>query len=115
MKQSYALLLAVLLTGLARPALGQDAKAVDRGKAVFSEQKCSLCHAVAGKGNPKGPLDDVGSKLTAEQIKQWITDPVGTAAKTTPAPKRKPAMKKKDLPEADVDALVVLLAGLKAK
>ena len=41
MKCFYVLLLAVLLTGLARPALGQDAKAVDRGKAVFSEQKCS--------------------------------------------------------------------------
>ena len=82
---------------------------------MFTAQKCTTCHAIAGKGNKKGPLDDVGSKLTAEQIKQWITDPVGTAAKTKPAPNRKPAMKKKDLSAGDVDALVALLTTLKAK
>jgi mono/diheme cytochrome c family protein len=95
-------------------ASGQDPKA-EKGMQVFVAQKCTTCHSIAGKGSKKGPLDDVGTKLTAEQIKQWITDPVGTAAKTKPAPKRTPAMKKKDLPAGDVDALVALLSGLKAK
>jgi mono/diheme cytochrome c family protein len=99
---------------IAGSASGQDPKA-EKGLQVFTAQKCTTCHAIAGKGNKKGSLDDVGSKLTAEQIKQWITDPVGTAAKTTPAPTRKPPMKKKDLSAGDVDALVVLLSGLKAK
>lgn len=92
----------------------QDAKAA-KGKEIFTAQKCTLCHSIAGVGNKKGPLDDVGAKLTPDQIKAWITDPEGTAAKTTPPPTRKPPMKKKALPAADVEALVAYLSGLKSK
>jgi mono/diheme cytochrome c family protein len=104
----------VALLAIAGSASGQDPK-VQKGLQVFTAQKCTTCHAIAGKGNKKGPLDDVGSKLTAEEIKEWITDPVGMAAKTTPAPTRKPVMKKKAMSGGDVDALVALLSGLKAK
>ena len=90
----------------------QDAKAA-KGKEIFTAQKCTLCHSIAGAGNKKGPLDDVGTKLTPDQIKAWIADPVGTAAKTTPPPTRKPPMKKKPLSDADVEALVAYLSGLK--
>jgi len=103
-----------VVLAIAGSASGQDPKA-EKGMQVFTAQKCTTCHAIGGKGNKKGPLDDVGSKLTAEQIKEWITDPVGTAAKTKPAPTRKPVMKKKDLSAGDVDALVTLLSALKAK
>jgi mono/diheme cytochrome c family protein len=103
-----------VVLAIAGSASGQDPKG-EKGMQVFVAQKCTTCHSIAGKGSKKGPLDEVGSKLTAEEIKQWIIDPIGTAAKTTPAPKRKPAMKKKDLPAGDVDALVALLSGLKAK
>ena len=30
---------------------------------VYEQQKCSVCHSIEGKGNKKGPLDGVGSKL----------------------------------------------------
>jgi mono/diheme cytochrome c family protein len=103
----------VAFLAIAGSASGQDPKA-EKGMQVFVAQKCTTCHSIAGKGNKKGPLDEIGTKLTAEQIKQWITDPVGTAAKTTPAPTRKPPMKKKDLSPGDVDALLALLTGLKA-
>jgi len=105
---------AVALLAIGGSASAQDPKA-EKGMQVFVAQKCTTCHSIAGKGSKKGPLDDVGSKLTADQIKQWIIDPVGTAAKTTPPPKRKPAMKKKELPADEVEALVVLLSALKAK
>lgn len=114
MKRSYALLLAVLLTGLARPALGQDAKAVDRGQAVFTEQKCTLCHSVAGKGNPKGSLDEVGSKRTGDEIRQWLLTPKEMAEKEKAT--RKPPMQPfTKLSKADLDALVVYLQTLKKK
>ena len=45
-------------------------------------QKCSVCHAVAGKGNKANPLDGVGAKLSAADIRAWIVDPVAMAAKT---------------------------------
>ena len=53
----------------------QDADKAKRGEAVYAEQKCSLCHSIAGKGNAKGSLDGVGKKLSAEEIKQWIVNP----------------------------------------
>jgi mono/diheme cytochrome c family protein len=114
MRLFNVLWLAVVIVGIARPALGQDAKQVDRGKAVFSAQKCTLCHAVAGKGNPKGPLDDVGSRLTADQIRQWLLTPKEMAEKQKAT--RQPAMQPfAKLPKEDLDALVAYLQTLKKK
>ena len=81
------------------------------GAKVFADQKCSVCHSIAGKGNAKGPLDDVGTKLSAADISLWLTDAVGQTAKTKAA--RKPVMKNYTLPKADLDALVAYLASLK--
>jgi mono/diheme cytochrome c family protein len=91
-------------------AAAQDAK-VQKGMQVYAAQKCSQCHSVAGKGNAKGKLDDVGSKLAPAEIKEWIVDPVAMAAKNKKD--RKPPMKKKAIPDADVDALVAYLSTLK--
>jgi mono/diheme cytochrome c family protein len=92
-------------------AVAQDKK-VERGKAVFAEQKCSICHSTAGKGNPKGPLDDVGSKLTADEMRQWLTSPTEMADKAKAT--RKPPMKSfSTLPKEDIDALVAYLQTLK--
>jgi mono/diheme cytochrome c family protein len=95
-----------------RVASAEDAK-VERGREVFAAQKCTLCHSIAGKGSKKGPLDEVGSKLTPAEIREWIVDPVGMTGRTKPAPTRKPPMKKKAMPPGDVDALVALLTTLK--
>ena len=61
--RSYVVSLCVSLLGLGltAPAWAQDAKA---GEKLFADQKCSVCHSIAGKGNAKGPLDDVGSRLS---------------------------------------------------
>lgn len=99
----------MLLVGMTSVASAQDAKA--KGDAVFTAQKCSLCHAVAGKGNPKGALDEVGSKLKADEIRAWITDAKGMTTKTGAT--RKPDMKAFALPKDDVDNLVAYLMTLK--
>jgi mono/diheme cytochrome c family protein len=114
MRLSYVLVLAVVLTGAARPAQGQDTKAIDRGKAVYAEQKCSICHSVAGKGNPKGPLDEIGSKLSPDQMRQWLVTPKEMAEKEKAT--RKPPMQPfTKLSKADLDALVAYLQTLKKK
>jgi mono/diheme cytochrome c family protein len=100
-----------LSIGLAAPALAQDAKAT--GEKVYAEQKCMVCHAIGGKGNAKGPLDEVGSKLTADDIRAWITDAKGMTAKTKAA--RKPEMKVYTLPKEEVDGLVAYLSAMKKK
>ena len=100
---------ALFLLGVAGTVSAQD-KA--KGEAVFAAQKCSLCHSIAGKGNPKGALDDVGSKLKADEIRAWIVDAKGMTAKTGAT--RKPEMKSyASLPKDDVDALVAYLQTLK--
>jgi mono/diheme cytochrome c family protein len=105
-KVGFAVLFAV---GVAGGASAQDAKA--RGEQVYAAQKCSLCHSIAGKGNAKGALDDVGSKLKTDDIRAWIVDAHAMTAKTKAA--RKPEMKQYSLPTEEVDALVAYLSSLK--
>jgi len=105
---------AVLCIAWGTAAFSQDAKVVERGKQVYAEQKCKLCHSIAGEGNVKGPLDGCGSKLTAAEIKEWIVNPKEMTAKTKAA--RKPFMKAyPSLPQADLDALVAYMQSLKKK
>ena len=99
----------LLMLGAASAASAQDLKA--KGQQVFTDQKCNLCHSIAGKGNAKGPLDDVGSKASADDIRAWITDGKAMTAKTKAA--RKPEMKQYTLAKDDVDALVSYLSTLK--
>lgn len=98
----------MLCAGLAATAGAQDAK---KGEALFTEQKCTLCHSIGDKGNKKGPLDGVASKLKADEIRGWLTDAKGMAAKTKAT--RKPEMKAYTLPKEDVDALLAYLTTLK--
>jgi mono/diheme cytochrome c family protein len=105
---AYVVVLSLVFGG---SAVAQDAKAV--GEKVYTEQKCSICHSLSGKGNAKGPLDDVGSKLSADEIRAWITDAKAMTVKTK-AP-RKPEMKAYSLPKDEVDALVTYLSAMKKK
>jgi hypothetical protein len=68
-----------------------------------------------GERQPQGPAG-VGSKLSAAEIRGWITDPAGSAEKAKAD--RKPAMavmqsKFKSLSKEDLDNLVAYLSSLK--
>ena len=107
--------LLVLVFGLLTPSSARaQTAAVERGMKVFAESKCSMCHSVAGKGNAKGILDDVGAKHSADEIRQWLVDPEAMRVKT--GAERKPLMKSyASLPKGDIDALVTYLQTLKVK
>ena len=114
MRVSAVLAAAVLTAAVTTPALAQDAAKIERGKAVYVEQKCKLCHSIGGEGNAKGPLDDVGSKFKADEIKEWIVNPQAMTEKHKAT--RKPAMKAyPNLPAADLEALVAYMGSLKKK
>jgi mono/diheme cytochrome c family protein len=82
------------------------------GETVYAAQKCSMCHSLDGKGQAKGPLDGVGAKMSADDIRQWIVDPATMTKKANAT--RKPPMKAyPNLPKADLDALVTFLAAKK--
>lgn len=97
--------LCVVASAQAQPAL------VAKGEALFTAQRCTMCHAVAGKGNAKGALDGVGAKYKPAELRQWLVAPAEMSAKHNAT--RKPAMRDfSKLPAEDLDALVAYLQSL---
>ena len=94
-------------------AYAQDADQVKKGQEVYAAQKCSVCHAIAGKGNKTNPLDGVGAKLSAADIRAWIVDPVAMTAKTKSTKKPPMPAKYGKLAAAEIDALVAYMQSLK--
>jgi mono/diheme cytochrome c family protein len=96
---------------IASTALAQSAAQIEKGKEVYAAQKCQVCHSIGGVGNKRGALDEVGTKLSADEIRQWIVSAPEMTAKTKAA--RKPVMKAYTLPKEELDALVAYLHSLK--
>jgi mono/diheme cytochrome c family protein len=88
----------------------QDAQ---KGAEVYTAQKCMACHSISGKGNKSNPLDGVGAKLSATDIRQWIVSPKEMSTKTKST--KKPPMPDRyaKLPAADIDAMVAYMQSLK--
>jgi mono/diheme cytochrome c family protein len=99
--------------GCAISAAAQDAALVKKGQEVYTAQKCQMCHAIAGKGGKASALDGVGAKLSAEDIRQWITHPKEAAAKAKSTKKPLMPAKYATLPAADIDAMVAYMQSLK--
>jgi mono/diheme cytochrome c family protein len=94
-------------------AASQDAAQIKKGEQVYAAQKCSMCHSIAGKGNKQNPLDGIGAKLSADDIKLWITNPTEAAAKAKSTKKPPMPAKYGKLSPEDLDALVAYMASLK--
>ena len=115
-KRTHGTLLSALLfatVGATTPLMARDAAQVEQGAKVYTAQKCQMCHAIAGKGNKSNPLDGVGAKLSADDIKQWITHPKEMTEKAKSTKKPPMPAKYASLPAADLDALVAYLQSLK--
>ena len=96
----------------ASAATAPAAQSVEKGQQVYAAQKCQMCHSIGGKGNAKGVLDGVGSKLSAADIHQWLVDAPGMTSKTKAA--RKPAMKAyPNLSKEELADLTAYLQSLK--
>jgi mono/diheme cytochrome c family protein len=97
--------------GVAPPAQAQAAS----GEALFTSKQCIKCHMVAGKGSKMSPLDGVGAKLSAADIRRWLTATAEMEKKLKTKPKVKMSTKIKEinLAPAEVDALVAYLLTLK--
>ena len=90
----------------AEEAAKPDSANIDKGVTVYAAQHCTMCHSIAGKGNKANPLDGVGSKWKAEDLKKYIVSPKAM----------KPDSKMKAFPNlsaADLDALIAYLSSLK--
>jgi mono/diheme cytochrome c family protein len=103
----------VLAAGATMPPQAAAQDAAKKGQEVYTAQKCSVCHAIAGKGSKANPLDGVGAKLSADDIRAWIVTPVEAAAKAKSTKKPPMPAKYGKLPAADLDALVAYMQSLK--
>ena len=108
----FAMTIAATLALTASTA-AQDAKKIAAGKKVYEDQKCATCHLVAGKGNKMYPLDGVGAKLSATDLRRWLTHTAEMEAALAKKPAMKMSSKKYELKDADLDALVAYLESLK--
>lgn len=115
MKHRWILVVTAVMVAILSPwAWAEDHPQIARGMNVYAEQKCSICHAIAGKGNAKGPLDGIGSRSKADEIREWLTNPAEMAKKAKA--ERKPPMRSfAKLPKEDLDALVAYLLTLTKK
>jgi mono/diheme cytochrome c family protein len=112
--RSFTIFGAMAFSAVSISANAQSQDLIAKGQAVYNAQKCSMCHSIDGKGQAKGPLDDVGGKLKAEDIREWIVNPAKMTKEHNAT--RKPAMRAySNLPKEDLDALVAYMSSLKKK
>ena len=120
MKRIFATALAVgtlSLAGLPAAAQEPDKALVDAGKKTYAKHDCSKCHRIGRVGAKKGPLDGVATKLTADEIRKWLTVPAEMEAKMEEPPEGTNSManklEKKALTPEEVDALAAYMLTLK--
>jgi mono/diheme cytochrome c family protein len=95
-------------------ASAQDARPVQAGQEVYARYECARCHMIAGKGHKLGKLDGVGSRLSATDMRRWLTVPVEMEATLDQVPKVKMSSRKTlQLTDAEVTALVAYLMTLR--
>jgi mono/diheme cytochrome c family protein len=88
------------------PLAAAQAGNAANGAKLYTAQKCSVCHKIAGKGGPMGPdLSKVGGKRDAAWLKNYLTNPKSLDPKN-----KMPAVKLKG---AEMDDLIAYLLSLK--
>lgn len=117
MKRLVGMTAAAVLLGGATVLWGQgDSKVVEAGKKLYDSEKCATCHTIAGKGGSMTklyPLDGVGTKMSAADIRKWMTAPAEMEAKLEKKPTLKMSSKKYALKDQDIEALVAYMLTLK--
>lgn len=77
---------------------------VGRGRVVYSESSCAVCHKISGTGGSTGPsLDEVDSKHDAGEMEGILHNPQNLNPNTVMPP----------FNGSDLEALVAYLISLK--
>lgn len=114
MNRALGVVMMMMLSAAIPAGAAMQDQQIERGMKVYADQKCAVCHSVAGKGNTKGALDDVGSRLKPDEIREWMANPAEMTKKTKAG--RKPPMRAyPNLSKEDVDVLVAYMLSLKQK
>lgn len=84
----------------------------EAGRAVYEVQRCASCHAIAGVGSPRFPLDGVGRRHDAQAMAAWIVG-APEVADALPASAVRRKQRYAELPPHELDALVAYMLGLR--
>ena len=103
----------VILAGAGAWLRAQDPRQIEAGRRIYDSEGCAKCHMIAGRGNRMAPLDGVGSKLSAEEIRRWLTNTAQMEDALPKAPAIKMSTRKYDFNDADLKAVVAFLQTLK--
>lgn len=96
-----------------RRTAAEEAALRERGRALFAELRCAACHAIAGEGNPRFPLDGVAGRHGPAEMRHWIVGTGPAAGALSPSTRQRKG-RFRALPETDLDALVAFLGTLTA-
>jgi cytochrome c553 len=107
--------LCLLLVGIGSLTQVQDPRRIEAGRKIYESEGCARCHMIAGRGNRMFPLDGVGAKLPAADIRRWLTNTAEMEDALPKAPAIRMSTRKYDFNDADLAALVAYLESLKAK
>jgi len=88
-----------------------DSKDIEIGRHIYMQQSCGLCHSIAGQGNPRNPLDGVGTKRNASELRNFITG-ADTLQGLLTTSIRKMKQRYRELSADDLDALVIYMQSL---
>lgn len=102
----FAMLMAVATS---RADTAGAADPVAQGKELVGQKKCSICHAVDGKGGKMGkPMNGIAEGKTDEFLLGALTDPKKTIGADTKMPSYKEKLKDEEL-----KAVIAYLKSLK--
>ena len=88
-----------------------DSKRIETGGQIYQQQSCGFCHSIAGQGNPRNPLDGVGKKRTASELRNFITG-ADTLQGLLTTSIRKRKQRYRELSVEELDALVIYMQSL---
>ena len=122
------LLLAIMFAYLQNPTIRNDVtenseqvttiefepERIEAGREVYRQQTCARCHSIAGEGNPRNPLDNVGARRSAEELRHYT---VGADAVKEKLPEYLLKLKQQYrlIPIDELDVLIIYLQSLRAE
>jgi len=94
-----------------KPSVVLDSKRIETGRQIYKQQGCEFCHSIAGQGNPRNPLDGVGTKRSASELRDFITG-ADTLQGVLTTSIRKMKQRYRELSADELDALVIYMQSL---
>ena len=91
-----------------------DPKRIEAGRKIYKQQSCSLCHSIAGQGNPRSVLDGVATKRTVRELRNFITG-ADTLQGVLPESVRKMKQRYRELSDDELNALIIYMQSLKKR